>query len=150
MSKKKPTTAKKATKKPAKKPAKKPIKKKAGKASRRPSADRLVVAPASAGRTSQATIFIYAIDGKVRVRTSPHLMTAGPGHIEWTVVNLTSTENVPVQITWPKGGPWGDQPIEIREGWIRLSAEGGRSGRYKYNVTAAGFTEDPELDMPEN
>lgn len=99
-------------------------------------------------KTSQATIFIYYTPSGLRVRTSPHYMTAGPGYVEWTVVNLTSAATIPVTISWPEGGPWGKKPIVIKNGCFRCRVDGIK-GRFKYHVTAAGFTEDPELEMPE-
>ncbi len=142
--------SKKKKKPSAKKPVKKtvPKKKPARSAARR--APVRTLAAAAAGRTSQATIFLYTVDGGIRVRTSPHLMTAGPGHIEWTVVNLASDDAIAVEITFPKEGPWGGQPILIKDGWIRLSLDGAAEGRFRYNVTANGFTEDPEIEIPEN
>ncbi len=138
MSKKKPG------KKPAKKAAKKAVKVKAAARARRP------VAKLTAGkRTTAATIFVYKVDGNHRVRTSPQLISAAPGYIEWTVVNLASDDAVDVEITWPAGGPWGGDPIRFK-GNERKSLANAKPGRYKYNVTANGYTEDPEVEFPEN
>lgn len=100
-------------------------------------------------RIAAATIFIYKVDGGTRIRTSPHRLGAGPGFIEWTVVNLASDAPVDVEITWPAGSPWGGAaPIPIRGGNARVSCVGAKDGIYKYNVTADGYTEDPELEFP--
>lgn len=137
-------------KKPAKKSAKKaPVKKKApARKKARKTASRMA-APAS-NRTAVATIFLYDTPAGPRVRTSPQLLPAGPGFIEWTVVNLASADPVDVEISWPNGGPWGAQPIPIRNGNARISCVGAKDGRYKYNVTANGYTEDPEIEIPWN
>jgi hypothetical protein len=105
------------------------------------------VAPSQ--RTSAATIFVYKTDDGYRVRTSPQLLSCPPGSIEWTVVNLTSDPMPDVDITWPSGGPWGNAPIPIRGGNVRKSLEGAQPGRFKYDVTCNGFTEDPEVEWPE-
>lgn len=145
--------AKPAKKKPAKnKPAKKTAVKKAPAkaATRRAPAMARVADLAPSNRTAAATIFVYSVNDAIRARTSPQLITAGPGYIEWTVVNLSSGDNnVPVEISWPSGGPWGDQPIAIKNGNARLSLATAKDGRYKYNVTVGGFIEDPEIEIPE-
>ncbi len=100
-------------------------------------------------RNNIATIFLYKIDGNYRVRTSPQLISAAPGYIEWTVVNLASDDEVDVEISWPGGGPWaGGEPLRFK-GNKRKSLADAKPGRYKYNVTANGYTEDPELEFPE-
>jgi len=149
MSKKK--TVKKPVKKVAAKKvvAKKPATKK--KAPARKTASRRVAtlaAPEAGKRNNTATIFLYKVDGAYRVRTSPQLISAAPGYIEWTVVNLASDEEVDVEISWPKGGPWGGESIRFK-GNERKSLATATPGRYKYTVTANGYTEDPELEYPE-
>lgn len=150
MSKKKPgkKPAKKAAVKRAavKKSAKKTVPAKKLSAARRSLAAVAEVAPGK--RNNAATIFLYKVDGNYRVRTSPQLISAAPGYIEWTVVNLASDEDVDVEITWPKGSPWGGAPIRFR-GNERKSLADATPGRYKYNITANGYTEDPELEYPE-
>lgn len=150
---KKAKNAKKVSKKSAK-PAARTAKKKAAK-----KAPRMAAAAApSAGnggnvsykRTGVATIFVYKAGDEYRVRTSPQLLGCGPGSIEWTVVNLTSEEMPEVELTWPNGSPWGGRPIAIKGGNARLSLEGAKEGRFKYNVTCNGYTEDPEVQWPEN
>lgn len=138
-------------KKPAKKIARNaPVKKKAParKAAARTTAAR--VAARASNRTAAATIFLYNTPAGPRVRTSPQLLPAGPGFIEWTVVNLASDDPVDVEISWPNGGPWGSHPIPIKNGNARVSCVGAKDGRYKYNVTANGYTEDPEIEIPWN
>lgn len=144
-------------KKPGKKPAKKATVKKSVKkkapAKKAASARRAVRVTSSADvaggkRNNTATIFLYKVDGNYRVRTSPQLISAAPGYIEWTVVNLASDEQVDVDITWPAGGPWGSDPIKFK-GNKRKTLADAKPGRYKYNVTANGYTEDPELEYPE-
>lgn len=140
---KKAAPVKKAVKKKAAKKAKKPIRRILSKA--------LAAISPPINRTAAATIFAYKVDGVSRVRTSPQRLGAGPGFLEWTVVNLESDEPVDVQITWPKGSPWGgDAPITIKGGNIRMSLEGAKNGVYKYNVTVNGYTEDPEIEIPGN
>ena len=134
MSKKKSKPAKKA-------PKKKPGKKSAAKA--RPSAQ-----VAATGRTSQATIFLFRTGHGNKIRTAPQRAYAGPGHIEWTVVNLIDGTDVPVTITWPEGGPWGKDSIEIRS-MVRLNCDDAAPGRYKYVVSAYDVREDPEIEIPE-
>jgi hypothetical protein len=151
-------------KKPGKKPAKKaaakkvmakkaavkraPKKKSAAPPRRNPPA-ALAVPDAPGKRNNTATIFLYQVDGNFRVRTSPQLISAAPGFIEWTVVNLVSDEEVDVEITWPgEGGPWGSDPLRFK-GNKRKSLSDAKPGRYKYNVTANGYTEDPEIEYPE-
>jgi hypothetical protein len=96
-----------------------------------------------------ATIFLYKTADGHRIRTSPQILQAR-GYVEWTIVNLASDEPVDVEITWPNGGPWGKAPICIKDGNIRMNCGIARTGRYKYNVTANGYTEDPELEIPGN
>ena len=155
MSKKKPGKkfGKMAVKKAAKKAAKKAIVKKTANkkapAKKAAPARRAVATLAAGKRTTAATIFVYKVDGSYRVRTSPQLLSAAPGYIEWTVVKLASDEQVDVEITWPDGGPWGKDPIRFK-GNDRKSLADAKPGRYKYNVTANGYTEDPEVEFPEN
>jgi len=101
-------------------------------------------------RTAQATIVIFNAGGRTQIRTSPQLLPAGPGYIEWTVVDLTGT-GAPVEITWPNGGPFGKTPIQIPkdDGWVRVNLDGAAEGRFKYTVTVGGVSEDPEVEIPE-
>lgn len=145
-SKKAPAKKASAKKAPAKKaPAKKAPPKKKGGSRTSPS----ILAPVASKKTAAATIFIYKNEGGYRVRTSPQLLTAPLGHLEWTVVNLVNDDPVDVEISWPDGGPWGADPIKIRNGNERKSLAGAKPGRYKYNVTANGYTEDPEIEFPD-
>jgi hypothetical protein len=106
------------------------------------------LAAAVTGRTSQITIFLFRTGSGNRIRTSPQLAYAGPGHVEWTVVNLIDGNDVPVTITWPDGGPWGKDPLTVR-GYQREPADGVTPGRYKYVVSALDAQEDPEVEFPE-
>lgn len=128
--------------------------KKAAKKAARPAAARSLVAAspraAPSNRTSAATIFVYDVEGQCRVRTSPQLLSAGDGWVEWTVVNLTPRPMPEVEITWHKGSPWGGQNIPIRDGNARLRLAAGKAGTFKYNVTCDGYTEDPEIEYPVN
>lgn len=110
---------------------------------------RLTTAAAGTGRTAQATIVIFRTAQGTRIRTTPQRLYAGPGAIEWTVLNLVDGSNVPVTLTWPNGGPWGNAPVEIRDGMVWMSLEGAKEGRFKYVVSALGATEDPEVEIPE-
>ena len=129
--------------KPAAKKAPKKAVKKAAARSTRPA--RLTAA--TGGRTSQITIFLFRTGSGNRIRTSPQRAYAGPGHVEWTVVNLIDGSDVPVTITWPQEGPWGKEPIEIRS-WTRRSADEVKPGVYKYVVHALDAQEDPEVEFP--
>jgi hypothetical protein len=100
-------------------------------------------------RTSYATIFIFKTGTGTKIRTAPQRLFAGPGAIEWTVVNLVDGSNVPVTLSWPNGGPWGKEPLDIRDGMVIRSLDDARKGRYKYVVRALDATEDPEVEIPE-
>jgi len=130
------------------KPAKKAPKKAAA---RRTAAagTRRTASLASTGTTSQITIFLYRTGNGNKIRTAPQKAYAGPGHVEWTVVNLIDGSDVPVTITWPNGGPWGKEPIGIRS-YQRQSADGVAPGVYKYVVSALDAHEDPEIEFPQN
>lgn len=145
MSKKKGrVVAKKAPKKAAKKVMKKAVKRSPAKRA----AVRLASA-ASSGRTLHATIFISKTERGTTIRTSPQRLYANPGDfIEWTVVNLVDGDNdVPVTVSWPETGPWGKDPIDIRN-WKRIPF-GETSGRFKFVVTALDAQEDPEVEIPD-
>ena len=129
----------------AKKAPKKPAKRKSAPV-RRTTASR---AAAPSGRTTQITVFIYRTPNGNRIRTSPQRAFAGPGHVEWTVVNLVDGSDVPVTITWPDRGPWGKEPLQLRS-WSRKSADGVAPGVYKYVVSALDAQEDPEIEFPQN
>ena len=103
----------------------------------------------SSRHTSQATIFLFKTAQGNRIRTSPQYALAGPGHVEWTVVNLIDGSDVPVTISWPDGGPWGKEPIAIKS-FVRLNCDNVPAGRYKYVVSAYDAQEDPEIEFPQN
>lgn len=130
--------------KPAKKAPKKAATRKAAAAGTRRTASL-----ASTGSTSQITIFLYRTGNGNKIRTAPQKAFAGPGHVEWTVVNLIDGSDVPVTITWPNGGPWGKEPMGIRS-YQRHSADGVAPGVYKYVVSALDAHEDPEIEFPQN
>jgi hypothetical protein len=141
---------KKKAKPAARKVASKPVKKKVAKAAaRKPAARVSSLAASETKRTAQSTIFIFKTDSGIGVRSSPQYLTGGPGYIEWTIVNMTGGELVPAVITWPEGGPWGKDPIEIR-GHLRRSLSDAAPGHYKYTVTVGDVFEDPEVEIPEN
>ena len=117
------------------------------KASRR-STESAATAYTAPGRTSQVTVFIFRTSQGNKIRTAPQLAFAGPGHVEWTVVNLVDGSDVPVTITWPDGGPWGKEPLSVH-GMCRQSVDGAAPGKYKYVVSALDAKEDPELEIPE-
>jgi hypothetical protein len=115
-------------------------------ARQRPSAR---LAAGETGPTSQVTIFLFRTAHGNQIRTAPQRAYAGPGHIEWTVVNLIDGSDVPVTISWPAEGPWGKEPIQIKS-CERRSAAGVAPGVYKYVVTALDAQEDPEVEFPES
>jgi hypothetical protein len=125
-------------------------KKKAPKKAAKPAPKKAKMAAPPRDRTSAATIFVYEVNGQCRVRTSPQMLSAGDGFVEWTVVNLTSGPMPDVDITWRNGSPWGGQAIPVRNGMARLRLAAGQPGHFKYNVSCQGFTEDPELEYPVN
>ena len=146
---------KKSGKKPAKKtaavkkstPKKAASKKASKKKAARPARALAAMAPEVPGkRNNTATIFLYKVDGSYRVRTSPQLICATPGDIEWTVVNLASDEEVDVEITWPKGGPWGGEANRFKAASARA---GGGHVRPVSTRERQRSTEDPEIEFPE-
>ena len=136
------------SKKKGKTAAGKAPKKKAGKKSAATSRPSARAALSSGGRTSQITIFLFRTGAGNKIRTSPQHAYAGPGWVEWTVVNLIDGTDVPVRITWPNGSPFGEQELAIKN-WHRVSAEGVKAGVYKYVVHALDAHEDPEVEFPE-
>ena len=100
------------------------------------------------GTTSQITIFLFKTSSGNKIRTSPQRAYAGPGYVEWTVVNLIDGTDLPVRITWPAGSPFRETELSVRS-WSRLSAEGVKPGVYKYVVHALDAQEDPEVEFPE-
>ena len=102
----------------------------------------------STGRTSQITIFLFRTGNGNKIRTAPQRAYAGPGHVEWTVVNMIDGSDVPVRITWRDGSPFGSESIEFKSRH-RESADGVKPGIYKYVVHAFDTQEDPEVEFPE-
>lgn len=127
-------------------------KKKTAKAAttRRPAARRTATTASveSTGRTSQITIFLFRTSHGNKIRTAPQRAYAGPGFVEWTVVNMIDGSDVPVRITWPEGSPFASESIEFKSRQ-RESADGVRPGVYKYVVHAFDTQEDPEIEFPE-
>ena len=117
------------------------------KAAKRPSARATLTAAES--KTVYATIYVFRTGNGNKIRTSPPKLYANPNdRIEWSVVNLVDGSDVPATITWPAGGPWGKEPIELKGyGVKRLQAA--TAGTYKYNVSALDAVEDPEIEIPE-
>jgi len=141
------------SKKKGKKAPKPAPKKKAPARAKKASASRSTArttAAASIGHTAQITIFLYKTSSGNKIRTAPQRAYAGPGSIEWTIVNLIDGSNVPVTLTWPDGGPWGKEPIEIRDGRLNRSLDGAAEGRFKYWISGFDAQEDPEVEIPGN
>ena len=134
----------------ARKAPKKAATKKAARKSASRSGARLAGAGAAAtGRTLHMTIFLFRTGNGNRIRTSPQRLYANPGDfVEWTVVNLIDGTDVPVTITWPTVGPWGKEPIEVRN-WTRKAFGSAPSGNFKFVVSAYDAQEDPEVEMPD-
>ena len=104
---------------------------------------------AATGRTLTVTIFLFRTGNGNKIRTSPQRLYINPGdHVEWNVVNMIDGSDVPCTITWPQEGPWGKDPIEVRNFERKLF--GDTPGRFKYMVSALDAQEDPEVECPEN
>ena len=101
------------------------------------------------GGTSQITIFLFRTGSGNKIRTAPQRAYAGPGYVEWTVVNLIDGTDVPVRITWPEGSPFAKESVDVKN-WHRESADGVKPGLYKYVVHAYDTMEDPEIEFPMN
>jgi hypothetical protein len=98
--------------------------------------------------TSQVTIFLFRTGSGNKIRTAPQRAYAGPGQIEWTVVNMIDGSDVPVRITWVNESPF--KPLEFRSRTNERIAEGAKPGIYKYVVHAYDTQEDPEVEIPGN
>ncbi len=107
---------------------------------------------ASGSHTSQVTIFVFRTGAGNKIRTAPQRAYAGPGSIEWTIVNLVDGSDIPATLSWPgaNGGPWGKEPIEIRGGRLNKAIPAGVAGTFKYIVRALDAQEDPEVEIPGN
>jgi hypothetical protein len=107
---------------------------------------------ASTSHTSQVTSFVFRTGSGNKIRTAPQRAYAGPGSIEWTVVNLVDGSDIPATLSWPgpEGGPWGKEPIEIRGGKVNKAIPAGVAGTFKYVVRALDAQEDPEIEIPGN
>ena len=115
-------------KKPGKKPAKKPVAKKvvAKKAVKKKSVKR---SPAA----RRATATLAAVPGKRNNTATIFLYKVDGNYRVRTSPQLISAA-----------------PIRIRNGNERKSFADAKPGRYKYNITANGYTEDPEIEYPMN
>jgi hypothetical protein len=114
----------------------------------RPAA-RTALSTGGSGPASQITIFLFRTGSGNKIRTSPQRAYAGPGKVEWTVVNMIDGSDVPVRITWPNGSPWQKESIEFRNYHVE-SAAGVKPDVYKYVVHAFDTQEDPEIEFPQN
>jgi hypothetical protein len=133
MSKKKGKTA-------ARKAPKQATRKAAGRGGPRRTAASNELAP-----TSQVTIFLFKTGSGNKIRTAPQRAYAGPGDLEWTVVNMIDGSDVPVRITWVGQAPF--KPLEFRNRH-KEPVPSGVKGVFKYVVHAYDTQEDPEVEIP--
>jgi hypothetical protein len=105
---------------------------------------------AATGATSQVTIMLFRTPSGNKIRTTPQKAFAGPGHVEWTVVNMIDGSDVPVRITWPNGSPWPAEPGFEVKSCCRMCCDDVKPGVYKYVVHAYDTQEDPEIEFPQN
>ena len=96
--------------------------------------------------TAQVTIFLFRTSSGNKIRTAPQRAYAGPGTIEWTVVNMIDGSDVPVRITWVDA-PF--KPLEFRSRHSEPVPVGAK-GLFKYVVHAYDTQEDPEVEIPGN
>jgi hypothetical protein len=130
---------------PKKAPRMAPKKKAAPRSAARPA--RRTTASAGGNRTINATIFIFRTGNGIRIRTTPQRLYANVGdRVQWTVVNTVDGSDIPVTVTWPEGGPWGKEPIEVKSFAQRVVETGGTA---KYVVSAYDAQEDPEVEIPD-
>ena len=99
------------------------------------------------GFTSQVTIFLFRTGSGNKIPTAPQRPYAGPGQIEWTVLNMIDGSDVPVRITWVDQAPF--KALEFRTRHVETIPEG-VSGIFKYVVHAYDTKEDPEVEIPWN
>jgi len=97
--------------------------------------------------TAQVTIFLFRTGSGNKIRTAPQRAYAGPGKIEWTVVNMIDGSDVPVRLTWATQAPF--KPIEFRSRHTEPVPDG-VTGVFKYVVHAFDTQEDPEVEIPGN
>jgi hypothetical protein len=122
-------------------------KKPASRSAARPAGRRAATASTGGNRTVNATIFLFRTGNGIRIRTSPQRLYANVGdRVQWTVVNTVDGTDIPVTVTWPEGGPWGKEPIEVKSFAQRVVAEAGTA---KYVVSAYDAQEDPEVEIPD-
>lgn len=121
-------------------------------ATRKPAASRgrtrVTAATSEFAPTSQVTIFLFKTGSGNKIRTAPQRAYAGPGNIEWTIVNLIDGSDVPVRITWV-GQDTPFKPLEFRNRHSEPVPQGVK-GVFKYVVHAYDTQEDPEVEIPWN
>jgi hypothetical protein len=100
------------------------------------------------GYTSQVTIFLFRTGSGNKIRTTPQRAYAGPGQIEWTVVNMIDGSDAPVRITWLNDAPF--KALEFRSRHTERIDATAKPGTYKYVVHAYDTQEDPEVEIPWN
>jgi hypothetical protein len=127
------------------KPAAKKAPKKASKKAAVRNGPRL--AAGATAHTAQVTIFLFRTGSGNKIRTAPQRAYAGPGTIEWTVVNMIDGSDVPVRLTWANQAPF--KPLEFRSRHAEAVPDG-VTGVFKYVVHAYDTQEDPEVEIPGN
>lgn len=145
MSKKKGKTP---PKKASKKASNKPVRRAASAGTARTASRQGTKDLTGRGYTSQITIFLFRTPNGNRIRTAPQRAYAGPGQIEWTVVNMIDGSDVPVRLTWVGESPF--KPSEFRNRFTDRIPYGVKKGVYKYVVHAFDTKEDPEVEIPWN
>jgi hypothetical protein len=134
--------------KPAPKKAPKKAATRAAKPAARKAPRRTSTNGSGRGVTSQVTIFLFRTNSGNKIRTAPQRAYAGPGQIEWTVVNMIDGTDVPVRITWVNDTPF--KPLDFRSRYAQRIEPGAKPGVYKYVVHAYDTQEDPEVEIPWN
>ena len=133
--------SKKKSKPAARRAPKKTMKRAAARVGSRTAAASSELAP-----TSQVTIFLFRTGSGNKIRTAPQRAYAGPGDIEWTVVNMIDGSDVPVRLTWIGEAPF--KPLEFRNRHSEPIPAAAKPGVYKYVVHAYDTQEDPEVEIP--
>lgn len=129
--------------------ARKAVKKRAATPARRRRTIARSDAPAGGPRTVTATILIFSAGGTTTIRTTPQRIYANPGdRVQWSAVNLIDGSEPEVTVSFPRGGPFADREIRFR-GLDHRRVPAAAAGQFKYDVSALGATEDPEIEIPE-
>jgi hypothetical protein len=134
------------SKKKGKPAARKAPKKVMKRAAARGGSQRTAASSSEFAPTSQVTIFLFRTGSGNKIRTAPQRAYAGPGDIEWTVVNMIDGSDVPVRLTWIGDAPF--KPLEFRSRHSEAIPTGAKPGVYKYVVHAYDTQEDPEVEIP--